>query len=126
MSTMTFVLLFFAVLLLILALLFIFNSIKLIGPTEVGLVTKRIGKRLPDDNPIALRGEAGYQADLLMPGLRFRWWPVHTNCAPPSVAAFLISGPMSSMCDAPLRRRTAVITRPCTTAAGSFLPARRD
>jgi hypothetical protein len=49
-------------------------SIRIIGPTEVGLVMKRFGARLPGDNPIAFHGEAGYQADLLMPGLRFRLW----------------------------------------------------
>ena len=38
----------------------IFRSFRLIGPTEVGLVTKRLGRRLPEDNLIALRGEAGY------------------------------------------------------------------
>ncbi len=53
-----------------------FKTVKVIGPNEVGLVTKRIGKKLPADNPIALRGEAGYQADLLMPGLRFAVWPL--------------------------------------------------
>ena len=57
-------------------LLMLLNSIKLIGPSEVGLVTKRLGRKLPDDNPIALSGEAGYQADLLMPGLRFAFWPI--------------------------------------------------
>ncbi len=58
-------------------LIFLLNSVKLIGPTEVGLVTKRIGNKLPEDNPIALESEAGYQADLLMPGLRFVLWPVY-------------------------------------------------
>jgi hypothetical protein len=29
----------------------------------------------PDD-PIAFHGEAGYQAVLLMPGLRFKIWPM--------------------------------------------------
>jgi uncharacterized membrane protein YqiK len=43
-----------------------------IGPTQVGLVRKRFGAPLPEDNPIAFHGEAGYQADLLMPGLRFK------------------------------------------------------
>ena len=52
-------------------------SIRIIGPTEVGLVMKRFGARLPGDNPIAFHGEAGYQADLLMPGLRLRLWPVY-------------------------------------------------
>ena len=55
----------------------IFRSFRLIGATEVGLVTKRLGKKLPEDNPVALRGEAGYQADLLMPGLRFALWPIY-------------------------------------------------
>ena len=52
----------------------VLKSIYSIGPTEVGLVRKRIGKKLPDDNPIAFRGEAGYQAELLMPGLRFKFY----------------------------------------------------
>jgi len=53
-------------------------SIRRIGPTEVGLVTRRFGwGRLSDDNPIAFQGEAGYQADLLMPGLRFKSWLVY-------------------------------------------------
>lgn len=54
-----------------------FKSFHLIGPTEVGLVSKRFARRrLGDDDPIAFRGEAGYQAELLMPGLRFKFWPV--------------------------------------------------
>lgn len=48
-------------------------SIYSIGPTEVGLVRKRFGRKLPGDNPVALEGEAGYQADLLMPGLRIKF-----------------------------------------------------
>ena len=52
-------------------------SLHRIGPTEVGLVTRRFSaRRLDEDNPIAFRGEAGYQAELLMPGLRFQLWPV--------------------------------------------------
>jgi uncharacterized membrane protein YqiK len=50
------------------------KSIYSIGPTEVGLVRKRFGKKLPGDNPIAFKGEAGYQAELLMPGLRFKFY----------------------------------------------------
>jgi hypothetical protein len=56
----------------------VWPSIRIIGPTEVGLVTKRFAwRRLPDDNPIAFRGEAGYQADLLMPGWRFKFWVLY-------------------------------------------------
>ena len=54
-------------------------SIKIIGPTEVGLVMKRFGlRKLTEDNPIALHGEAGFEADLLMPGFRFKLWIVYT------------------------------------------------
>jgi uncharacterized membrane protein YqiK len=59
--------------LLIIVAWLIFSSIYSIGPTQVGLVRKRFGKKLPDDNPVAFNGEAGYQAELLMPGLRFKF-----------------------------------------------------
>src|SRR5215213_3150688 len=53
------------------------KSTHRIGPAQVGLVTKNFSlKKLADDNPIAFLGEAGYQAALLMPGLRFKFWPV--------------------------------------------------
>ena len=52
------------------------GSFRSIGPTEIGLVTKRIGRRLSDDQILAMNGEAGYQAELLMPGLRFKLWPI--------------------------------------------------
>ncbi|MBL8178863.1 MAG: hypothetical protein JNK48_29590 [Bryobacterales bacterium] len=59
----------------LLAAAILLPSIAHIAPTEVGLVTKRFSRRkLSEDNPIAFEGEAGYQADLLMPGLRFRLW----------------------------------------------------
>src|SRR6266566_5202016 len=47
-------------------------SIYSIGPTQIGLVRKRFGAKLPGDNPVAFLGEAGYQAEVLMPGLRFK------------------------------------------------------
>lgn len=60
-----------------LALVFLgLRSFHSIGPSEVGLVTKRLGRKLANDQLVALRGEAGYQADLLMPGLRFKLWPL--------------------------------------------------
>jgi regulator of protease activity HflC (stomatin/prohibitin superfamily) len=63
-----------AVLVFILAVL-ILPSIRIIGPTQIGLVTKRFAlKKLPEDNPIAFHGEAGYQADLLMPGWHVKLW----------------------------------------------------
>lgn len=51
-------------------------SFKVIGPNEVGLVIKKLGRKLPGENIVAFNGEAGYQADLLMPGLRFKLWPI--------------------------------------------------
>jgi len=59
----------------VLVLFYLFMSIRWIGPSEVGLVIKHITfLRLSDDNPIAFEGEAGYEAVLLMPGLRFKAW----------------------------------------------------
>lgn len=57
--------------------LLLLRSFHAIGPSEVGLITKRVGRKLAGDQVIALSGEAGYQADLLMPGLRFKLWPVY-------------------------------------------------
>src|SRR5581483_6762871 len=55
----------------------VWKSLHSIGAAEVGLVSKRFAfRRLAEDNPIAFRGEAGYQASLLMPGLRFKLWPM--------------------------------------------------
>lgn len=57
------------------ALILILPSIRIIGPSEVGLVMKRFSfSKLSEDNPIAFNEEAGYQADLLMPGWRFKLW----------------------------------------------------
>ena len=54
------------------------KSFHSVGATEVGLVGKRFAfRKLDQDNPIAFRGEAGYQATLLMPGLRFKLWPLY-------------------------------------------------
>jgi uncharacterized membrane protein YqiK len=62
-----------------LLLIVIGMSLSWIGPTEVGLVTKTIGlRKLKDDQPIAFNGEAGYQAKLLMAGLRFKLWPIYS------------------------------------------------
>ena len=60
-----------------LVLFVLFKSIHRIGPADVGLVTKKLALHtLDDDDPIAFFGEAGYQAQLLMPGLRLKFWPV--------------------------------------------------
>jgi len=54
-------------------LVLFFKSIYSVGPTQIGLVRKRFGAKLPGNNPVAFKGEAGYQAELLMPGLRFKF-----------------------------------------------------
>jgi uncharacterized membrane protein YqiK len=63
------------VLLVVVAALKSFHSV---GPAQVGLVNKRVGAKLDDYQLVARSGEAGYQADLLMPGLRFKLWPVYS------------------------------------------------
>ena len=61
------------------ALYAIARSIVTIGPAQVGLVVKRVSrKHNTTDTPIAFSGEAGYQAELLMPGVRFKLWPTYT------------------------------------------------
>src|SRR5215472_13581242 len=64
----------------------VWQSFWTIGPTSVGLVRKRFSfKRLTGGSPVAFAGEAGYQAQLLMPGLRFKFWPVFTVSRHPMV-----------------------------------------
>ncbi|MGA1982994.1 MAG: SPFH domain-containing protein [Acidobacteriaceae bacterium] len=58
-------------------LVVVFWSFYSIGPTQIGLVRKRFGKKLPGNNPVAFAGEAGYQAELLMPGIRFKFLPFY-------------------------------------------------
>ncbi len=56
-----------------------FPSVRIIGPTQVGLVIKRFSfKKLSEGNPIAFKGEAGYQAQLLMPGFRLKFWIIYS------------------------------------------------
>src|SRR6266851_3053862 len=62
------------------------KSVVVIGPAQVGLVTKRVSRRHnTTDDPIAFDGEAGYQAELLMPGVRFKLWPTYTVAKHPWV-----------------------------------------
>src|SRR5206468_6586235 len=66
-----------AAVVLFLILVVFMRSLHTIGPAQVGLVTKRVGKNIEGDQLVALNGEAGYQADLLMPGMRFKLWPIY-------------------------------------------------
>src|SRR5262249_6326093 len=55
-----------------------FKSVHSIGALEVGLVSKRFGvRKLGEDDPVAFRREAGFQGTLLMPGVRFKLWPLY-------------------------------------------------
>jgi regulator of protease activity HflC (stomatin/prohibitin superfamily) len=61
----------------VLLLLVAAKSVHTIGPAQVGLVSKAFAwRKLAEDNPIAFNREAGYQARLLMPGVRIRLWPM--------------------------------------------------
>jgi hypothetical protein len=56
----------------------LYMSFWKIGPTEIGLVRKRFGlKKLDGGNIIGFRGEAGYQAELLRTGIRFKLWLIY-------------------------------------------------
>src|SRR5215468_10975283 len=69
-----------------LILFIVWRSLWTIGPTEVGLVRKRLSwTNLHDSGPVAFKGEAGYQAELLRPGLRFKLWPLFTVMRLPMV-----------------------------------------
>ncbi|OGO02877.1 MAG: hypothetical protein A2Y91_06480 [Chloroflexi bacterium RBG_13_54_8] len=59
-------------------LFLVLPSVRIIGPTEIGLVIRKFGaKKLTSDNPIAFDGEAGYQSEMLMPGWRWKFWMVY-------------------------------------------------
>src|ERR1700733_12012409 len=59
-----------------LAALVLLPSFVLIRERQAGIVVKRFaGKSLAPGRLIALASEAGFQADLLAPGLHFGYWP---------------------------------------------------
>jgi len=65
-------------LLVALVVFILYMSFWKIGPTEMGLVRKRFGfKKLDGGNIVGFRGEAGYQAELLRTGIRFKLWLVY-------------------------------------------------
>ena len=49
-------------------------GLRVIGPSQSGLLIKRFGRGLPVGHVIALDGEAGYQARMLGPGWHFPVW----------------------------------------------------
>ena len=59
-------------------------GIAAIPEDSIGVVNKKfvlwgVNKSLPDGKIIALKGEAGFQADSLAPGLYFGYWPWQYN-----------------------------------------------
>ena len=59
-----------------LGVLLVWSGFVLIRERSVGIVIKRFARRsLAPGRLIALDGEAGYQADILAPGLHFGYWP---------------------------------------------------
>jgi SPFH domain / Band 7 family len=56
----------------------LYMSFWKIGPTEMGLVRKRFGfRKLDGGNIVGFRREAGYQAELLRTGIRFKLWLIY-------------------------------------------------
>jgi len=49
-------------------------GVRVIGPSESGLLIKRFGPELPAGHVVALAGEAGFQARMLGPGWHFPIW----------------------------------------------------
>ncbi|MCB0037885.1 MAG: hypothetical protein KDE51_27820, partial [Anaerolineales bacterium] len=56
-----------------------------INEREVGIVIKRFGTKLRDGQLVALKGEAGYQADTLPPGWHFWYFPWKYRVIKPGV-----------------------------------------
>jgi uncharacterized membrane protein YqiK len=64
------------VVVLVVALALFLSGLQIIRENESGLVIKKFGAALPPGRIIALKGEAGYQAEMLPPGWHFGypWW----------------------------------------------------
>jgi uncharacterized membrane protein YqiK len=57
----------------LIVLIFILLGLRLIGANEVGILTKNMfGRKMPEGQIIARKGEVGIQAGTLMPGLYWR------------------------------------------------------
>lgn len=69
----------FGIVLVSLFILLLFSKsllgLVVINEREVGIVIKKMGARLPPGRHIALKGEAGYQAQTLAPGWHFGYYP---------------------------------------------------
>jgi hypothetical protein len=66
---------FFVIIIVLVGMVAIFlrkSGLVYIGPDEIGLVIKNFGSPLPKGQILAFNDEAGYQADVLAPGWRFK------------------------------------------------------
>ncbi len=80
-STTAMVTLFSVLSVLILLMVFVrpLLGLVIINEKQVGIVVKKFGPRLAAGQLIALKGEAGYQADVLAPGWHFFYFPWQFN-----------------------------------------------
>ena len=63
------------VIIIVLVLILVLPSIFVIGANDVGILTKKMtGAKLPEGTVVARKGENGLQADILMPGIYWRFW----------------------------------------------------
>ncbi|HEY9615393.1 MAG TPA: flotillin family protein [Microcoleaceae cyanobacterium] len=51
------------------------TGLVIVGEQEVGIVVKKFGGKLPPGRLVALNGEAGFQADTLVPGWHWGFFP---------------------------------------------------
>ena len=86
-------------------LLIILRSLYLIGPTQVGLVNKRVSARgLHNDDPIAFKGEAGFQGQASLEG--------HAKDAGDPVAALPTEMPMGMPTELPVESASTAPPEP--------------
>ena len=63
------------VIIIVLVFILVLPSIFVIGANDVGILTKKMtGAKLPEGTVVARKGENGLQADILMPGIYWRFW----------------------------------------------------
>jgi uncharacterized membrane protein YqiK len=74
MDTTLFVYAYWLVFLALVTWFVIWLQVRVIHEDESGLVIKRFGRSLPPGRLVALNGEAGFQARMLMPGWHFGLW----------------------------------------------------
>ena len=71
----------------VLLLLFLLSGIRYIPNNRIGIVEKQFGQSLVKSGFIALKGEAGYQPEVLRGGLHYLI-PIQTACILPRWSPF--------------------------------------